>query len=91
MNEVPFRPKDIKLLSDSYFRIIRITEAFIELQSVNTSHCWIIKKHEGYMLLFHKHSKRDCYYHKHKTIYSIKAAISEIKSHDSYVLNCSSN
>ncbi len=80
------------MLASKYFSQIRKTEDFIEVQSKNTNHCWVIKKslsnQSGKILLFHKHSLKDSYYHKQtkKPLLSVKQAIELIQSHDDYVL-----
>lgn len=80
--------KDVRLCSDKYFILIQQqTDSIIELQSKNTKHCWVIQKCNGYTMLHHKHKKNDPYYHKHRKVLNVTQAISQIKSHDEYVLN----
>lgn len=80
--------KDIRLCSENYFIVIRQqSEMIIEIQSKNTKHCWLVQKCDGYTMLHHKHAKKDPYYHKHRKVLNVAQAISEIKSHDDYVLN----
>ena len=85
-----FNQKDIRLLNDSYFTRIRTEEYFIEIKSKNTKHCWLIKKIPGSVHLYHKHKITNPYYHKHRTVFNVSSAISEIKSHDEYVIKKSS-
>ena len=37
-----FTRKEKNMLFDPYFEVIRETEQFIEVRSVNTGHCWSI-------------------------------------------------
>lgn len=39
-----FTPRECRLLSAPYFRLVRQTDTFYEIQSQNTGHFWIIKK-----------------------------------------------
>ncbi len=85
-----FTRKEVNMLHDPYFRVIREGEQFVEVQSVNTGHCWNIYKHqlekEYKVTLYHKHKRTDEYYHEHRKCRSVIKAIEEIKSHDKYVL-----
>ena len=78
------------MFSDPYFRIIREEEQFIELQSINTGHCWNVFKNQfeaDYRVtLYHKHKATDKYYHQHRKCRTVIDAIQQIKSHDAYVL-----
>ena len=40
-----FTAKERSLLTSPYFRLIRQTDDFYEIQSRCTKHCWIIQKH----------------------------------------------
>lgn len=86
-----FNQPDNKLLSSSYFTMIRQTEDYVEIQSKNTKHCWIIRKQSfsntAPILIYHKHASSDSYYHKHRYSHSVKSAIQQIKNHDDFVLN----
>lgn len=86
-----FTNKDYSLINNCYFNILRQTENFIEIQSLNTKHCWIIKKQvctSSYpIILYHKHTAATPYYHKHRGYNKISKAIEEIKKHDTYVLS----
>ena len=85
-----FTKNELSLLTDSYFKLIRQADTFIELMSLNTKHCWIIHKHsheDKYPIwLHHKHHRNDPYYHKHFQTFTVSYAIQQIKNHDSYVL-----
>lgn len=85
-----FTAKQLMMVQETYFDIIRKTECFIELRSKNTKHHWIIMKERGpnkypYML-YHKHTRKTPYYHKHWQIYTFQQSINSIKSHDDYIL-----
>lgn len=88
-----FTRKEYALINSSYFRIIRETENYLEFQSKNTNHCWIIQKHsfesskKHPIFIYHKHSPKTPYYHKHWECYTVTQAIESIKSHDKYVLD----
>lgn len=86
-----FTKKDHRLLSSPYFRLIRQTDAFYEIQSLNTGHCWIIRKHHSSgnspVIIYHKHTLKTPYYHKHGQSYTVQSAVQQIKSHDAYQLN----
>lgn len=68
-----------------------MTHNFYEIQSINTSHLWIIKKVYNCtsvkIHVYHKHSSNIPYYHRHLTTYSVKKAVLLIKKHDIYILN----
>ena len=83
--------KERRLVNDSYFLIIRETDRFVEFMSRNTKHMWILNKSpelspEYPILIYHKHSRKQPYYHRHWQTYNFEIAIKSIKSHDDYVL-----
>ena len=88
-----FTRKEYSLINSNYFRIIRETENYLEFQSKNTKHCWIIQKHsfesskKHPIFIYHKHSPKVTYYHKHWECYTVFQAIESIKGHDKYVLD----
>lgn len=86
-----FTRKEEKLLHDPYFRVIRETDTFTELESVNTGHCWNVFKNtieRGMkVVLYHKHKVQDPYYHEHRTCRTVSEAIEHIKAHDEYILS----
>lgn len=53
-----FTKREMKLLYDSYFEVIREMEKYIEVKSVNTEHCWNVFKHifesGRHVTLYHK-------------------------------------
>ena len=85
-----FTNKEKKLIGEDYFTIIRETEQYIEFLSKNTRHCWIICKNPGsvdnLIMIYHKHSRKTKYYHKHWKTWSVARAVESIKQHDRYVL-----
>lgn len=88
-----FTKKECSLISDSYFRVIRQTDDFIEFQSKNTCHCWIIKKTSSeiqtLIKIYHKHTPNTPYYHMQSSSRTVTSAIENIKNHDQYVIcNC---
>lgn len=40
-----FNRREVNMLHDPYFRIIR-EEYFVEIQSLNTGHCWNVFKNQ---------------------------------------------
>ena len=85
-----FTRREVNMLHDPYFRVIREEEQFIEIQSICTGHCWNVFKHQlerdFKVTLYHKHKRTDEYYHEHRKCHNVLKAIEEIKSHDEYVL-----
>lgn len=85
-----FTNKDIRLLSDGYFTIIRVEERFIEVLSNNTSHQWMIFKKlsatDKPVTLYHKHTADTKYYHKHWETWNVARAVESIKGHDTYII-----
>lgn len=85
-----FTRKEKGLLYDPYFAVIRETEQFIEVRSLNTGHCWNVFKNTiesgKRVTLYHKHKQSDPYYHQHRICRSVEQAVNEIMSHDDYVL-----
>lgn len=84
--KIMFTSKEIRLCSVPYFNIIQICDIYIELQSNNTGHCWIIQKCNGTVQLHHKRNSQDPYYHKQKRVFTVSKAIAAIMAHDEYVL-----
>lgn len=86
-----FTRKEEKFLHDPYFRVIRETDTFTELESVNTGHCWNVFKNtieRGMkVVLYHKHKVQDPYYHEHRICRTVSEAIEQIKAHDEYILS----
>lgn len=85
-----FTNKEMKLLGDGYFTIIRTEERFAEVLSNSTSHQWMIFKKlsatDKPVTLYHKHTADTKYYHKHWETWSVAMAVESIKGHDDYVI-----
>lgn len=86
-----FTQKEHLLLTSPYFKLIRQTDDFYEIQSRCTGHCWIIQKPSSYdqhpIRIYHKHTKGTPFYHRHGHSYSVRSAIRQIRNHDAYQLN----
>jgi hypothetical protein len=86
-----FTIPDKRLLSDRYFQSIRTYDDYYEIMSLNTQHCWIVRKvisnKEVRVVLYHKHRIDEPHYHLHRSYCrNVKQAVSSIKSHDEFVL-----
>lgn len=86
-----FSDYEKRLCNDFYFLVLREDERFIEIQSKNTRHCWIIQKQTNStnhkpVILYHKHHLKDPYYHKQYATLTVKHAIQIVKEHDAYIL-----
>lgn len=88
-----FTNKEKRLIEEGYFTIIRETERYIEFFSNNTKHCWIISKNPEAgnrpIVIYHKHSRKQEYYHRHWKTWSVAGAVESIRRHDRYVLGLS--
>ena len=85
-----FTAKERAFLTSTYFRLIRQTDDFFEIQSRCTKHCWIVQKlsYDRYPVrIYHKHTKGTAYYHKHGHANTVSSAVRQIKSHDVWQLN----
>ena len=85
-----FTARERTLLTSPYFRLIRQTDDFFEIQSRCTKHCWIVQKlsYDRYPVrIYHKHTKGTAYYHKHGHANTVSSAVRQIKSHDVWQLN----
>lgn len=85
-----FSDREKMLLGGGYFVTIREDERFIEVKSKNTGHCWMIFKKayalERPVVLYHKHSSKDAWYHEHGKVWTVLEAVRSIKMHDAYVV-----
>ena len=85
-----FTKSEKKLLGGGYFIIIREEKKFIEVRSRNTGHQWMIFKRtyaqDKPVVLYHKHSADDEWYHEHWKTWTVAKAVENIKEHDTYVL-----
>lgn len=70
--------------------VIVRAEPYIEVQSRDTLHCWIIKKirtnKDSHIILHHKHPKQR-HYHEHDKVLTVEEAVNLILRHDQYVIN----
>jgi hypothetical protein len=89
--EYMFTKKEKRQVGEGYFTIIRETERYIEFLFNNTKHCWIICKSldgtDRPVMIYHKHSRKAEYYHRHWKTRNVAKAVESIKQHDSYVLS----
>lgn len=85
-----FTRKENSFFTDPYFKIIRRELQYMEVESINTGHCWNIFKNQFDPIckvkLYHKHKNTDPYYHEHRKCRTIAEAVQEIRRHDKYVL-----
>lgn len=85
-----FTKTEKRCLSGGYFAIIREDPKFIEVESKCTSHRWMIfkKTYDPNMpvVLYHKHSKDEEWYHEQCRNWTVRDAVRVIKQHDSYVV-----
>ena len=85
-----FSKTELSFLKNDYFKVIRVEDRFVSVQSKNTGHCWMIFKKtydpDRPIVLHHKHSITDEWYHEHKRGWSVEEMVKEIKRHDKYVV-----
>lgn len=85
-----FSKTELSLLKNDYFKVIRVEDRFVSVQSKNTGHCWMIFKKtydpDRPIVLHHKHSITDEWYHEHKRGWTVSEMVKEIKKHDKYVV-----
>ena len=85
-----FFKNELSLLCNPYFVLLRKTDKFIEVRSVNTGHCWILQRtsytKDLSVVIHHKHSITDSYYHIHGQAKTVDLSVRVIKKHDNYVL-----
>jgi hypothetical protein len=83
--------KERQLFETGYFRVLRENEKYIEVQSINTKHCWIVQRKacldQAPVCLYHKHSPSQKYYHKQCDNASVTSAVRKIMRHDEYVVS----
>ena len=83
-----FTVDELKLFFDPYFRRYAWERDYLEIQSLNTGHFWLLIKDPAAEIpvkLLHKYSKNQPYHHQCGAA-SIYSAIRKIKKHDDYVL-----
>lgn len=85
-----FKKTELSLLKEGYFKLLRVEDNFVTVQSKNTDHCWMVFKKtydmERPVVLYHKHSISDEWFHEHKRGWTVAEMVKEIKRHDKYVL-----
>ena len=85
-----FTKKEMKLINDPYFELIKETDQFMEIKSVDTGHCWNVFKNTieagKHVVLYHKHSIEEIHYQKHKECRTVTEAVDIIKTFDAYLL-----
>lgn len=90
-----FTKEEKRLVGEGCFTIIRETERYIEFLSNSTKHCWIICKNSDStdkpVMIYHKHSQKTGYYHRHWKTWSVVKAVESIKQHDRYVLGAAAS
>ncbi len=86
-----FTKKEKRVIGEGYFTIISETEKYIEFLSNSTKHCRIICKNPDVtdkpIMIYHKHSLKTEYYHKHWKTWNVAKATELIKQYDRYVLD----
>lgn len=89
-----FTKKEKRLVGDRCFTIIRETERYIEFLSNSIKQCWIICKNpdgtDKPVMIYHKHSRKTKYYHRHLKTWNVAKAIESVEQHDRYVLGTES-
>ena len=84
-----FTKKEERMMHDPYFEVIRETDNFVEVQSGCTGHCWNVFKNTfeagNKITLYHKHNRKDKWYHEHRTCRTVSEAVDQIRQHDAYV------
>ncbi len=83
-----FTADELKSFFDPYFRRYAWEQDYLEIQSLNTGHFWLLIKDpaaETPVKLLHKYRKNQSYHHQCGAA-SICSAIKKIKKHDEYVL-----
>lgn len=90
-NNCSWQEKELKIIEQEYFDLIRVTDKYCEFQSKNTKHYWILFKQsfnqaKQSICIYHKHSLKQPFYHKHWKAHNIEQAIKSIQNHDRYVL-----
>lgn len=82
--------KEKSLLYDTYFEVIRETQQFIEVKSVNTGHCWSVFKNEydrtHQITLYHKAQDSAANFQEFRLCRNVTEAVEMIKAHDEEVL-----
>ncbi|SFH76347.1 hypothetical protein SAMN04487830_107114 [Pseudobutyrivibrio sp. OR37] len=74
-------------INKSYFKLIRSNNNYVELQSNNTKHYWIINAYSNRVEILHRHSERYEYHKERWRPTSIDNAVKLIISHDIFQMN----
>lgn len=72
-------------ITEDHFLFVRIMGSEAHVTSPSTLDDWIISKHNGYIILYHRHPGAFSF-HEHRRFRSINSAIDEIHSHDAYMM-----
>lgn len=85
-----FREEELAAIDRKYFTVIIANEYDVTLLSNNTHHMWYLHSVElpdrDMVICFHKHHASDPY-HCHSKCGTLRKAIRDIKSHDTFQLN----
>lgn len=82
-----YSSNDLAVIYSHYFSVILLSYDYLELQSINTRHCWrISKSSDNFYIILHKH-KLNHSYHFHFATDSLYSSFLEIASHDQWQLN----
>ena len=84
-----FTVDELKLFFDPYFRRYAWEQDYLEIQSLNTGHFWLLIKDptaEIPYTLLHKHRRKHAYHKQGRRSKSIESAIRKIKRHDKYFM-----
>ena len=85
-----YTQQELDSIDRKYFNIILMNEHDVTLMSKNTHHMWQLHSVElpdgELTVIFHKHRPCD-QYHTHSRSTSLRRAIRDIKSHDTFQLN----
>ena len=78
-----FTKKEERMMHDPYFEVIRETDNFVEVQSVCTGHYWNVFKNTfeagNKITLYHKHNRKDKWYHEHRSCRTVSDAVDQIR------------
>lgn len=81
-----FITKDFNLINQNQYKIIRQSDYDIELMSLKTNHCWLIRFNSPELILFHKYKASHKY---HRQILNnptkLHYVIRYITKHDRYI------
>ena len=78
-----YSPTDLVIITNPYFNVLRIEEEFLEIQSKNTGHYWLIEDKRDYIELYHRYPGNENY-HYQTSFGIIEDALLNIALHDDY-------